>query len=351
MSGALAEAVLLIALLASGLAERLSEILSHFFWPAYVALFVLSVGTAFVLLSFPFSFVRYRLMKRFDISKQSMRGWLFDTLKGMLLSLSLSTVISEFLLLIIRLTVYWWAVLFLLYLLVTALYSTLFPLLFTRFFSKVSPLQEGDLRKRIDRLLQKAGAGNIDVGILGESRRSSGVNAFVTGLGRGKRVVLYDNLIKSFPPQEVEAVVAHELGHYVHRDTLRSSILQAVYVLLILLLLYRISPFLLHSGYICSMNDPAILLWFSLTGGAISFLFSPLIALYSRRRERNADLYSLQLTGNPEAFISSEKRLCDANLMDENPSRVRHLLFDTHPDTMERIRMGEEFDSHISRQH
>lgn len=334
--------ILLILLLGPG--KYYAETLRHYYWPLSVSLFTATIVSLFFCLELAFSYLRYRLRKRFGITAQRFSHWLEDQAKGFITSLVLSLATVEFaFLLIYEQPSLWWAIAATVFVILSYVYSTLFPLLFARFFYRIRPLEEGEVKERIASLLKRLGLERMQVFTLNESSRSRAANAFVTGIGGGKKVVVFDNLLTSFTAEEVNSIVAHELGHYLKRDTAVSMIIGALMAYATAYVLDLTLKATTATGLLYSRMDPMLLLWFALAAGLFQFALSPLMNLYSRRREANADRFSLDITGDPTAFISSEKRLCDMNMMEESIGALRMIFFATHPSTMERIGMGERW--------
>ncbi len=337
-------AAILLALVFTGASESYSQALAHYPWQWTVALYSATLISFFFLIELLFSFARYRLRRKYGMTTQSMGRWLEDQAKGYTLSLLLSLPAVEFLfLLILDEPGYWWFIAASVYIILSFCYSTLFPLLFARFFYQIRPLQDGEVRDRVKRLLSSIGLERFEVFTLNESSRSRGANAFVTGIGGRKRVVIFDNLLNAFAPPEVDSIVAHELGHYVKRDTTVSMVMGVATTYVSAYLMYLTLAFALGRGVVYSALDPTVLLWFVLFTGILGFALSPLMNAFSRSRERRADMFSLDLTRDPVAFISGEKRLCDVNLMDESVKGLRKIFFATHPSTLERVAMGENW--------
>ncbi len=344
VASTLSGAFLILLILLTGASERYSLLLGMLPWPFAAAIYTSTLITAFFILEACFSYMRLSLRRKYGVSTQSRGRWLEDQAKGYLATVALSTAAVEFLFLVIDVEPgLWWLIIATAFIALGVCYSTLFPLLFARFFYRIRPLPEGDALERVMKLLSKLGLERLQVFTLNESTRSRSANAFVTGIGKGKKVVLFDNLLSTFVPQEVDSIVAHELGHYVRKDTSVSMLIGFATAYAASFIMYLTAGMVLRGGLVHSILDPGLLLWFVLSVSVFEFALSPLMNLLSRRREAKADLFSLNLTCDPAAFISGEKRLCDINMMDESVSRLRRIFFATHPSTLERIAMGENW--------
>lgn len=209
------------------------------------------------------------------------------------------------------------------------------PLVIDPLFNRFEELPEGELRADVLRLADRAGVDVGEVHRVDASRRTTGANAYVAGLGDTKRVVLYDNLIEDFPPAEVRSVVAHELAHVNYDDVPRGLLFLAIIAPPAMLLVQRIAERLAPQARGAELV-PALALALALVsfGGQVAGTY------VSRGVEARADAFALRLTEDADAFISLERRLTLQNVSDPDPPVPIHLLFGTHPTTLERIGYG-----------
>ena len=215
------------------------------------------------------------------------------------------------------------------------------PVLLDPLFNDFKRLPRGALRADVLELARKAG---VDVGEVYEidaSRRTTAANAYVTGFGRTKRVVLYDTLIEDFKPAETRLVVAHELGHVHHHDVRGGLIWLAIVapfgVWAAALLAERLAP---AGGSLGPRAVPAVALSLALVVPVVTMVSNQL----SRDVERRADAFSLELTRDPRTFIAFQRRITVKNVSDPDPPAVARFLLGTHPSTIERIGMAEAFE-------
>ena len=209
--------------------------------------------------------------------------------------------------------------------------AALAPVLLDPVFNDFTPLPEGETRQDV---LELAAAAEVKVGevySVDASRRTTAVNAYVTGLGPTKRVVLFDTLIENFTREEVRVVVAHELGHVRHRDVMRSVALAALTAPSVALAVQRLSWALSPAR-----GEPAALPALAMATGLVSAPIGPLAGRLSRQVERRADAFSLALSDRPDAFISFEQKIVRRNVADPAPPRILNLL-GSHPPTDQRI--------------
>jgi len=217
----------------------------------------------------------------------------------------------------------------------------LIPLLVEPLFNKFEPLPRGELRSEVLQLATRSGIDIGEVFRVDASRRTTGANAYVGGLGATKRVVLYDNLIEGFPPDQVRSVVAHELSHVKNRDLPRGLLWLAIVALPGALVVQRLSERI--TGPAGRDSGPAVLPALALSLALVSFVVGCASNVLSRRVEASADTFALRLTEEPAAFIALERRLAVSNVTQPDPPALTQLLFATHPTTVERIGVGEAY--------
>jgi len=342
-------AVYVLAWLFLGWAISLREWLSAFTTNEWflVPMFVFIFGGIYIIVDLPLSYYGgFILPHRFDQSNQTFRDWVIDQLKGLAIGAPIGLVLLELLYLALRATgdLWWlWAAGGLL--IFSVLLSNLAPVLIMPLFNKYVPL--GDEHKELaDRLLALAEKANTKVrGVFkyDMSKRTKSANAALTGIGNTRRIVLGDTLIDEFSTDEIETVLAHELGHHVHRDIpllITFSMVSTTLGLFIasLALKWAIGYFGFES-----VADVAAFPAFSLIIGAYGLLTMPVENAVSRWRENMADDYALQSTGKREAFASAFTRLANQNLGDVDPEKWVVFLFYSHPPLGERIAKAQNW--------
>jgi STE24 endopeptidase len=221
---------------------------------------------------------------------------------------------------------------------VGALLALLGPVLLDPIFNDFEPLAEGETRADVLELAAAAGIHVEDVFVVDASRRTTAANAYVTGLGPTKRVVLFDTLLDRYDRDEVRVVVAHELAHVRHRDVVRG----VAYAALVAAPAARAVAHL-AGAMSAELASPSALPALSLAAAVVSAPIGVIAARLSRAIERRADARSLALTHAPEAFIRFEQRIAVQNLIDIEPPRLLHALLATHPSTAERIGAAVRF--------
>jgi STE24 endopeptidase len=299
------------------------------------ALFFGPLSLAGALADLPSSFVgEYALERRFGLSDQTLRNWVEEYSKSALLAAALTAFLGTLLGAAVRKAPRrwpWLASLGTFPLFVAG--NVIVPLYVLPLFNKFEPVV-GSLEERLRGLAVRFGVGNAAILRMDMSRQTRKANAFVTGIGRTHRIVLGDTLIEAFPEDETEFVVAHELGHYVNKDTWRMIALgEALAATLFFIASAAASEREreeLHDRPLLVLRLYAIML-------IATQVLRPLLLAFSRSREWAADRFALAATGDPRAGASAFRRLRDQNLADEDPPRWYELLFSSHPSLRSRI--------------
>jgi STE24 endopeptidase len=308
--------------------------------------FIVIFGGIASLLELPLGYYSgFVLPHRFGQSTQNFKGWLVDQLKGLLISAPLGMIVVELVYLALRLTGGWWWLWTGAGMLVfSVLLSNLAPILIMPLFNKFVPLgdEHAELAERLMKLAARANTKVRGVYKFDMSKRTKAANAALTGLGNTRRIVLGDTLINEFSPDEIETVLAHELGHHVHKDI---PILMAFGTIMTLGGLFLASLALQWAAGHFGFAGPADIAGLPALGvllGAFGLLTQPLDNAISRWREHMADEYALKSTGNAQAFASAFVRLANQNLGEVDPEPWVVFMFYDHPPLGERIKMASE---------
>jgi STE24 endopeptidase len=314
-------------------------------------LYVLGYGLLQWITSLPLTYVSgYVVEHRFGLSNQTHKTWLVDALKALGLSLVLEVPIVSVAYGVIRRSPrWWWLILAGLALPFTVLLAQLFPVLIAPIFNKYERLRDADLAERLKGLAERAGVHVADVFRMDMSRQTRKANAFFAGLGRTKRIALADTLLEHFTPDEIEVVVAHELGHQVNRDVWKLIGVGTLTTLAGAWLLDRVSTPLIRRNRerlgFSSIGQPASLPLLMLLGSVFGVLLMPLQNWFSRRLvEARADDYALQQTRRPDIFIAAMEKLGRVNLSDPSPPFLVKILLHSHPSIAERIQAARAFE-------
>jgi STE24 endopeptidase len=297
------------------------------------------------LVSLPFGAWRHTVLRRYGLSTQDWGGWAADLLKSVAVGAVIgAVVIGGFYTLTHVVPRWWWAFGAVGAAALVVLLSFVFPVLVEPVFNRFTSMPPGPLREELLAMAARDGLPVRDVLVADASRRTTGLNAYVSGLGATRRMVVYDTLLREAPPDEVGSVVAHELAHAKSRDTARGALLGAVGAAVSVVGLYLLGQWdaLLHRAGVESIGSPEamglVLAAFAVAG----LVSSPLQNLVSRRVEARADQHALRLTGDSAAFAAMQLRLAEVNISDVRPPRIEYLLFATHPDTVERLAAARE---------
>jgi STE24 endopeptidase len=315
--------------------------------PLLILLYFLMLTVFLRLLTFPLTYYQsFILSHRYGLSKMSRPAWVADYLKSTLLGLIFQAVIISLIYMLLALQPQtWWLWVGIGQLFFTVLLVNLAPILIFPLFYKFTPLSDGDLKQRLLALAQKARTRVRGVYTMHLSSKTTAANAALMGLGNTRRIVLGDTMTDRYTPDEIEVVLAHELGHHVHHDIWRAIILDSVITLVALflgsLILHQvIDVWHLYKG----LADPATLPIFAILAGLYGFIILPLSNFNSRRAEYRADEYALQATGKSADFKSAMTRLANQNLAEVEPSPVIEFLFHSHPSIAHRLQHADDFE-------
>jgi STE24 endopeptidase len=309
------------------------------------------LGTAVVLAigqlaTLPFDVQAERVLRRYGLSTQTWAGWADDLLRGLgIRAGTTGLVVVVVLALARRLPGTWWAWGGLATAALVVLGSFLYPLVVEPAFNRFTPLEQGQLRTDLLAMADRDGVPVKDVLVADASRRTTALNAYVSGFGSTRRIVVYDTLLREASTREVELVVAHELGHAKRQDVLHGTVIGAfggAAAIAGLYLLLEWGPLLRRVGA-SSAGDPRVLPLVLFLGALLPLLLSPLTNLVSRHVEARADVHSLEVTGDVQTFVTSEQRLSTTNLSDLDPGPLVYALFFTHPSGPERIALAREW--------
>jgi STE24 endopeptidase len=325
------------------LGSRLVTLVGRPFGDAWLARAVLGgLVVVFVaeLLTLPFAAWRQVVLGRFGLSTQGWAGWAGDMLKAYAVGAVIGAVALTGFYAVTRYAPRWWwawgaagaAGL-------VVLLSFVLPVLVEPVFNKFTPMPASPLRTELMALAERDGVPVRDVLVADASRRTRAVNAYVSGLGPTRRIVVYDTLLREAPPQEVVAVVAHELGHAKDRDVLNGTLVGALGAAAGVVALYLLGAWspLLRAAGVTSIGEPRAIALLLAVSAVVGLASTPAQAFLSRRTEARADAHALTLTGDAVAFEAMQRRLSTVNLADPDPPGWEYALFATHPTTVQRM--------------
>ncbi|MEU7891583.1 M48 family metallopeptidase [Nonomuraea sp. NPDC049152] len=324
-------------LVATPLGERLLGSLRGPWW-LRVILGVVVLTAVVELLRWPLGVWYETELRAFGLSTQNWGSWTGDRLKGIGVRVALLSVIVLVIVGLARRFKSWWVPAAVGAFVLTVGASFIYPIVFEPLFNDFTSMPAGQLRTDLLDLAERADVPVEDVLVADASRRTTALNAYVSGFGATRRIVVYDTLLAA-PEKEVELIIAHELGHAKYNDVLNGTLVGGLGAAFGVVLLFCLAPLWRRP-----LSDP-------LTVGAImgflslaTVLSGPAQNVVSRQIEARADLHALDLTRDPETFISMQKRLAITNISDLSPDVVEYVLYASHPTAPQRIAMARSWE-------
>jgi STE24 endopeptidase len=347
------DAVLLIAILFSGALPWAFGKFTVAFGASVLPMagFLFATGIALSILSLPFAwYAQFKLEERFGFNTTTVKTWVLDRLKTLLLAALLGFPLLALVLKLIEwIGPNWWVWAAVLVIAFQLLLMLLAPAVIMPLFNRFTPLPEGSLRERLFALASRTNFPTRSIEVMDGSKRSSHSNAFLTGFGRFRKIVLFDTLVAQLTEPELESVLAHEIGHYKKGHVVKLlgvSIFgvfmgfAAVAWLARQQWFYRAFGFEYHAGFAAANVVPAMLL-FALLAGTISFWGSPLVHMWSRRFEYEADAFARATMSDAQPLIQALRKLTEKNLSNLTPHPLYSGFYYSHPTLLERERALE----------
>jgi len=321
-------------------------------FPVQILVYFLILILANEIITAPIAYYSgFVLPHRYGLSTMSLKSWLGDLFKGFVLGLVLEVLAIEFVYaLLASQPQTWWLWVALAMLFFSVVMANLAPVLIFPIFYKFTPLPEGDLTKRLLALAERAHTRVRGVFTMQMSNKTTAANAALMGLGNTRRIVVGDTMLDRYTPDEIEVVLAHELGHHVHHDIWKLIISQSILTLGGLYLVNVVLHWAVNTQHIYnSLADPATIPLLLALMGAFGLIVMPIGNGLSRAVEYQADEYALQATQMVEPFKSAMTRLANQNLSDVEPSPIIEFLFHDHPSINKRLKHADEFVAHSAR--
>lgn len=307
-------------------------------WAGAAFLFVLGVVLALPNLPLDW-YAQFRLEQRFGFNTSTQKVWWLDRLKGLLLGVVLGYPLLVLVLKLVRWSgPWWWFWAWAALLAFQALMAVLAPVLILPLFNKFTPLPEGSLRDRLLKLAERTRFRARSIQLMDGSKRSRHSNAFFTGFGGFRKIVLFDTLVQQLAEPELEAVLAHEIGHFKRKHIPKMLVASSIGTLVgfyLLALLARQSWFYTSFGFEPGNIVPALAL-FGLLSGLVTFWLSPLAHWWSRRYEYQADAFAAQVMSEARSLIAALRKLNEKNLSNLTPHPVYSAFYYSHPTLLER---------------
>jgi len=340
---------LLIVLLVTGWTGDLRDLAYQWgrqYYTVSLILYVVMLMLLTKVIGIGLEYYGFRLEHNYHLSNQKLGSWLWDQVKGFLVSVILAAIVAVVLYSILReYALHWWLLSWAVFLGLFVLMAQIAPVVLFPIFYKFEPLQNEDLKARLVRLSERAGTRVRGVYKWNLSEKSNKANAALTGLGSTRRIILADTLLDNYSPEEIEAVLAHELGHHVHRHILKSIGVQAIVTLVgfwgaNLVLHVAVDRWHMFETLSDFANMPLLILVATL----LSLLLMPALNAYSRFNERQADRYAFRSISTVTPFISSMNKLASQNLAERTPSKLVEWLFHSHPSISRRVQAAEAWN-------
>jgi STE24 endopeptidase len=347
-------AVVLVLLLVSGESFRivwaLSALASDAGWTgplrfaAITASYAIVLAAALELATLPFAFAAWRLERRYELSVQGAGGWLTDQVKSFAITVALGAPATWMLYAIIHAwNEWWWLIAAAAFAVVMIVLARLVPTVLIPIFYECVPLARESLRDRLKALAARAGARVVDVFEWRIGTRTRRANAALVGLGGTRRILLSDTLLDQYSDDEIEVILAHEIAHHVHHDIWMGLGFETGVLVIALAFADAVVRATGPWVDIRLVGDPSGLPLILLAAGLVSALGMPVGNAISRRAERRADRFALDLTRMPDAFVTAMRRLGAQNLAEDRPSRVVEVVFHSHPPLPQRIAAAERW--------
>lgn len=332
----------LLAFIAAGFSSALESWLAGYIEHDYLRFFAFAfvLGAGMAILFYPLSYYSgFYLEHKYELSTQTFFKWTLDGIKAMLVSTALGLPVMLLFFYFIResgeLWWFWFAVFLFFF---SVVLMRILPVLILPLFYKIVPLDESELKQRIREMSEAAGLRVENVYSFNMSRETKKANAAFTGIGKSKRVLLGDTLLDAFTEDEVETVVAHELGHYRRKHLVKQVAFSTVSSFVTLFLINVLYAWSLPWFGFTAVDQIAALPLLSLWAMVIGFLKTPIGSALSRKHEYEADEYAVRETGKGEAFKGALERLAKQNLADPDPPAFIEWFFYSHPSITKRVR-------------
>jgi len=337
--------VMLAGLILAGWHMALRDLSERLLPWAPVVAFVGVVSLIHEIGSLPLAFYSGLVLeRRYGLSTESFSTWVADQAKALLLAFALGAASASLVYWLLRVTpAYWWLAAAVVFALLLVVVTNLAPVLLLPLFYTVKPLDRDALRARLLALADRAGArvlGAYEWGLAAKTRKA---NAALAGLGTTRRILVSDTMLAEYSDDEIEVVLAHEIAHHVHGDIWKGIAIESALMIAGFYLASRVLTAGVAVAGLRGVSDIAGLPMLLLAFGLVSLIVVPFAHAMSRACERSADRFALDLTRNPNAFISAMRRLGAQNLAEEEPSNLVRWLFHSHPTMRERIARAQAY--------
>jgi STE24 endopeptidase len=337
----IASFILILLFIVSDLSRTLLLFLDHYSSNNYILflLFTGVTGIAAGVIFFPLNYYTgFYLEHKYSLSNQTFPAWIWEDLKGLIVSLVIGIpIILLFYYALNRFGSIWWLPFAILLFVLSVILARIVPIFILPLFYKITPLEDEELKEKIKILAIDAGIKVENVYKFNMSKNTKKANAAFTGIGKSKRILLGDTLLDNYTKDEIETVIAHELGHYKKKHIIKNLIIGTASSFVTLFLIAYFYDKSIGWFNFISRTDIAALPLLSLWGMLIGLLITPLSNIISRKYEYEADEYSVSSTGKPDDFINTLGKLNDQNLGDNDPNPFVEWFFYSHPSIKNRV--------------
>ncbi len=325
----------------TGLSKSLVEYLRSYSSNPYVVFLLFVLVTSFVLavIFWPLSFYsEFYLEHKYRLSNQTFLQWIWEDLKGVLVGGVIG--IPVMLIFYYAIRTYgnlWWLVFAIIMFLLSVVLAKFLPVIILPLFYKVKPIENEELKNRVLKLAEKAGMKVENIFQFNMSKNTKKANAMFTGLGKTKKIILGDTLLNEYTTDEIETVIAHEMGHYKHKHIIKNLFIGTVSSFLMFFLIAYFYQISLSWFSFSNISQIAALPVLSLWAMIVGFLMEPLTNIISRKFEYQADEYAVKSTNKKQIFINTLNKLTEQNLSDKDPHPLIEWLFYSHPSIKNRV--------------
>lgn len=339
--------ILLVIFLFTGLSLKLRDFVEQATVNPYlvVAIYFIILGWIFYLIGFPLGFFEgFVLEHKFGLSNQKFISWAWDEVKEILISFVLYLPMVELIYIFLRkFPTTWWMFTGAFWITISILLSKFLPVILIPLFYKQTPLKDEELKQRLFLLAEKAGAKIKDIFEIDLSKKTKKANAALCGMGKTKRILLGDTLLSGYSKDEIEVVMAHELGHHKLKHIWKLLFFASIATFLGLYLAgIFLAKYLAQFGF-RDIYDVAAFPLLGMVLFMVGLLIMPLQNGYSRKLEKNADKFAIESTNKPDAFISAMTKLWKQNLRDASPGKMTEIFLYDHPPISKRVKMAEKY--------
>lgn len=339
--------ILILLFVWLGYSKDLEFYLSRYFSNQYLLFlaFLFMVGLVGSIISLPINFYTgYYLEHKYNLSNQTFWKWILEGLKGLLVSLVIGVpILLTFYYILDTFNSLWWLPFAIIMFFISVVLAQIFPVIIFPIFYKITPIENEELKDRIKRLSMNAKLKVENVYRFDMSKNTKKANAAFTGLGKTKRIILGDTLLDNYSEDEIETVIAHELGHFKKKHIVKNIVIGTVSSFLTLYLIAFLYQNSLQWFGFNSITEIAALPLLALWSMLLGLIQSPLGNILSRKFEYEADEYAIEETRKPMAFTNTLEKLTDQNLGDREPHPFVEWFFYSHPSIKNRLNAIERF--------